>query len=54
MQEDNVSTLEMASRNPEILNAIIDISNGVFDREIYRQWLLQIGDINLLCLLKIQ
>jgi len=51
--EDQVNISEMALKSPESLIAIAEVSKEGIDRNVYRQWLLHIRDINLLCLLNL-
>ncbi len=51
LEEVNIS--ELASKSPESLIAIAESSRVKIDRDRYQQWLLQIRDISILCLLSI-
>jgi len=51
--EDQVNISEMALKSPESLIAIAEVSKEGVDRNVYRQWLLHIRDINLFCLLNL-
>lgn len=48
---EDINSSELASKSPESLIAITEWSRAKIDRDRYQQWLLQIRDISILCLL---
>ena len=53
LERPRIDISEMASKCPESLIAIAELPDAAIDRNAYRQLILQIRDINLLCLLKV-